>query len=84
MSLRTPLSRARGHGSAHEGAQHWIVQRGTAIALVPLTLFFLSTCIALVGADYETAKAYVAQPLIAMCRSWNTEDWPCWSCWMDW
>ena len=66
MSLRTPLSRARGAGSAHEGPRHWIVQRGTAIALVPLTLFFLSVCVVMVGADYETARAFVAQPLIAV------------------
>lgn len=66
MSLRTPLSRARGHGAAHEGAGHWIAQRATAVALVPLTIFFLAACIALVGSDYETARAYVAQPLISV------------------
>lgn len=37
MSLRSPLSQARGLGSAKDGVGHWWVQRLTAIALIPLT-----------------------------------------------
>jgi len=40
MSLRTPLSQAKGLGSAKEGASHWWLQRLTAIALVPLAIWF--------------------------------------------
>ena len=37
MSLRTPVARARGLGSAKEGLHHWWVQRVSAVALIPLT-----------------------------------------------
>ena len=41
MSLRTPLGKVLGRGSAKEGVHHWWVQRLTAIALVPLTIWFV-------------------------------------------
>ena len=66
MGMRTPRSRVRGAGSAHEGAHHWLVQRATAIALVPLVLFFLATLVAMAGMPYDMAKAYLGQPLIAL------------------
>lgn len=66
MSYRSPLSRARGLGSAKEGVHHWWMQRLTAIALVPLLVWFV-ICLALLGqADYETLHAWVAQPLTAI------------------
>ena len=65
MGYRTPLSRARGMGSAKHGVGHWITQRATAIALVPLVLFFLATMIAMAGAPYEVVRDYLGQPLIA-------------------
>ena len=40
MSLRSPLGKVLGRGSAGEGVGHWWVQRVTAVALVPLTLWF--------------------------------------------
>ncbi len=66
MGYRTPLSRARGLGSAKHGVGHWITQRATAIALVPLVLFFLATMIAMAGAPYEVVRDYLGQPLIAL------------------
>lgn len=66
MSLRTPLSEARGLGSAKEGVGHWWNQRLTAIALVPLTLWF-GFSVALLGtADYYTVVAWVANPVNAV------------------
>lgn len=65
MSLRTPLSRVRGLGSAKEGAHHWTMQRATAIALIPLVLYMLTSVVAMVGAPYETVRAFLAQPLTA-------------------
>src|SRR5208282_1350327 len=40
MSLRSPLGRVLGTGSAKEGTAHWWAQRVSAVALVPLTLWF--------------------------------------------
>jgi len=63
MSLRTPLARARGLGSAKEGTQHWWGQRVTAIALVPLTLWFVISLMSVATADYATVTAWIGQPL---------------------
>jgi succinate dehydrogenase / fumarate reductase membrane anchor subunit len=66
MSLRTPLGKVRGLGSAKDGTHHWWVQRVTAVALVPLSIWLVASLIGLVGADYETARAWVQQPLVAV------------------
>ena len=65
MSLRDPLAIARGLGSAKDGAQHWWVQRLTAVALLLLTPWFVITALGLVGADQTTARLTLAQPLNA-------------------
>ena len=65
MSLRTPLARAKGLGSAKEGVSHWWGQRVTAIALVPLTLWFAISIVGLVGADHSTVAAWLQQPVQA-------------------
>ncbi len=62
MSLQTPLGRVRGLGSAHAGTHHWWVQRLTAIALVPLTVYFLWLLLGLVGADQDQARDVLAKP----------------------
>lgn len=49
MDLRSNLSKARGLGSAHEGTHHWLAQRITAIALIPLTFWFVSSVIKATG-----------------------------------
>jgi len=66
MSQRTPLGRVRGLGSAKNGTGQWWAQRLTAIALVPLGLWFVISLISLVGADYATAAGWVASPLVAV------------------
>ena len=58
MSMRTPLSRARGSGSTKDGVAHWWGQRITGLALVPLTLWFVFSVISLAGADYAAFKAW--------------------------
>jgi succinate dehydrogenase / fumarate reductase membrane anchor subunit len=63
MSLRTPLGRVRGLGSAKEGVTHWWAQRLTAIALIPLILWFVVSLLSLAHADYKTAVEWVSQPL---------------------
>lgn len=59
MEMRSPLSRVRGLGAAHEGVAHWWAQRLTGIALVPLTLWFIWAMSGLLGADLATMKAWV-------------------------
>lgn len=63
MSIRTPLARVRGLGSAKEGVSHWWGQRLSAIALVPLSVWFIASMIALLGADHETARAWLGSPV---------------------
>ncbi len=63
MNLNTPLSRVSGLGSAKEGVHHWIAQRLTAIALVPLLIWFVYSLICVAGAEYTRAVAWVASPL---------------------
>ena len=55
--LRSKLSRAKGLGAAHHGVGHWWVQRVTAVALVPLTFWFISSLIAMVIATENGAAA---------------------------
>jgi succinate dehydrogenase / fumarate reductase membrane anchor subunit len=64
--MRSPLGRAIGLGSAKEGVDHWWGQRITAIALVPLSLWFVSAVIGLVGADLDTVQNWVSLPLPAI------------------
>ena len=65
MTLRTPVGRARGLGSAKEGVHHWWMQRVTAVALVPLALWFVASLVGLAGADYAEVRDWVAHPLSA-------------------
>lgn len=64
--LRSSLGRVRGLGAAKEGVGHWWAQRLTAVALVPLTLWFVASLIGLIGADHAAFVAWVRQPLDAI------------------
>jgi succinate dehydrogenase / fumarate reductase membrane anchor subunit len=61
--LRSELGRVRGLGSAKEGVHHWWMQRLTAVALVPLVLWFAIAVIAHTGQDYAAVHAWLASPL---------------------
>jgi succinate dehydrogenase / fumarate reductase membrane anchor subunit len=61
MELRSSLGRVRGLGSAGEGVGHWWAQRVTAIALVPLSIWFVVAAISLTGADYAEYQAWIGQ-----------------------
>ena len=65
MSMRSPLGRVRGLGSAREGVGHWWAQRMTALALVPLALWFVAALITLTGADHAAAREWIAAPVPA-------------------
>lgn len=65
MSLNTPLAKVRGLGSAREGVAHWWAQRLTAVLLLPLSIWFLSCVLPVLGQEYSDARVFVAQPLNA-------------------
>ena len=62
--LRTPLARARGLGSARVGVHHWWAQRLTAIALIPLVVWFAISLVMMSGADYGTVRAWIGSPVV--------------------
>jgi succinate dehydrogenase / fumarate reductase, membrane anchor subunit len=66
MSMRTPLGRVRGLGSARSGTQHFWRQRLTAIANVPLVLGGVMLMISLTGRSYPAVKQILASPLVAV------------------
>jgi succinate dehydrogenase / fumarate reductase membrane anchor subunit len=63
VSLRSPLGRVLGLGSAKDGTGHWWAQRVSAIALIPLTLWFLFSLLTLPGLDYLTVKTWLSFPM---------------------
>ena len=65
MSYRTPIGRARGLGSAKDGTAHWWAQRLTALALVPLTLWFAISVIGLVGGGRAAVLDWLESPVAA-------------------
>lgn len=64
--MRTTLGRVRGLGSAKEGTDHFWRQRLTAVANVPLILFFVGLLIALNGAPYADVRATLSNPFVAL------------------
>jgi succinate dehydrogenase / fumarate reductase, membrane anchor subunit len=66
QNTRTPLARAIGLGSAKEGVGPWWAERVSAVALVPLTLWFVATIIAHTGSDYATFIVWLRTPLTAI------------------
>ena len=64
--LRSPVGRAIGLGSAKEGVEHWWLQRVTAVALVPLTLWFVIAVVRLSSGDIDTVRDWVGRPLPAI------------------
>ena len=64
--MRTPLGKVRGLGSAREGTEYFWRQRLTAVANIPLTLFFVGLLVALNGADFVTVRASLAKPLVSL------------------
>lgn len=61
MSLTTPLRQVLGLGSAKQGVHHWWQQRLTSLALVPLSIWFLVSLLALPGYDHATVLAWMGQ-----------------------
>jgi succinate dehydrogenase / fumarate reductase, membrane anchor subunit len=66
MSLRSPLSKARGLGAAKTGVHHFWVQRVSAIALVPLAIWFVFSVAQLAGGSYAAVAHWVSAPSVAV------------------
>lgn len=66
MRFRTPIKQARGLGSAHHGTGHWWAQRMTAVALVPLMLWFVVGIASNAGAGHAEATAWIGAPVNAV------------------
>ncbi len=64
--MRTPLSRVRGLGAAKKGTQHFWMQRVTALANIPLTLFLVGALVVHAGADHATMVIFLGHPLVGI------------------
>ena len=64
--LRTPRAKVRGLGSAKDGTGHFIAQRVTAIAMVPLGIALIAAIISQLGAEHESFKSFISNPLVAV------------------
>lgn len=67
MRAVNPLARARGHGSARHGVQHWWLQRASALMLIFLTAWLLYTMVSLSGKGYEDVITFISSPFNATC-----------------
>jgi succinate dehydrogenase / fumarate reductase membrane anchor subunit len=66
VSMKTPLGRVRGLGSARSGTQHFWHQRLTSVAGIPLTIAFIVIVIALLGRNHAAAVQILGSPLVAI------------------
>jgi succinate dehydrogenase / fumarate reductase membrane anchor subunit len=80
MTLRSPLARALGHGSAKDGVHHWWVQRLTSVALVPLSIWFVVSLLSLPSFDHATLVAWIGQLwtavfliLLVLTAAWHSQ-----------
>ncbi|MCZ2157897.1 succinate dehydrogenase, hydrophobic membrane anchor protein [Bartonella sp. 220] len=64
--FRTELAKVRGRGSAHEGTEHFWLQRLTGFINLPLLVFFIVLILSLVGKDYSIVRARFAHPVVAV------------------
>ena len=64
-SMRTPLAKVRGLGSAKSGVHHWWHQRLTAIAMVPLVLSAIFLVFRIAGSNYNQAISLLQNPFYA-------------------
>lgn len=65
-SMRTALARARGYGSAKSGTEHFIRQRLTAIANIPLTIAAVVIVVSLIGRNHAAVAQILGSTLVAI------------------
>jgi succinate dehydrogenase / fumarate reductase membrane anchor subunit len=80
MSLRSPLRAVLGAGSAREGVEHWWLQRLTSVALVPLSVWFVVSLLALPSLDHATVVAWMRHSstalllvLLVLAATWHSQ-----------
>jgi succinate dehydrogenase membrane anchor subunit len=66
MTGRSPLSKVEGLGAAHSGVEHFWRQRATAVALVPLAIWFVISALHLVGGDHADVANFLSRPVNAI------------------
>ena len=66
MSLRSPLGRVLGHGSAREGVHHWWHLRTSSAALVVLGVWFVFAVLTLPDLGHKTVTAWIGRPFTAV------------------
>lgn len=80
MSLRSPLGKVLGSGPAGQGVHHWWQQRLTSLALVPLTIWFVVSLLALPSLDYATVAGWMHRGptallliLLLLAGAWHSQ-----------
>lgn len=65
--MNSALKNAKGLGSAHHGVDHWVAQKLTALANLPLIFWFIISMASIYGkgASYALFSGWVAEPLNA-------------------
>ena len=66
MNLRHPLARVKGLGASGEGSHHWWAQRLSALALIPLTFWFVFSVINHIGDSHDQVLNWVSSPGVAV------------------
>ncbi|WP_455477891.1 succinate dehydrogenase, hydrophobic membrane anchor protein [Bartonella sp. B10] len=64
--FRTELGKVRGLGSAHEGTEHFWLQRLTGFINLPFLVFFIVLMLSLVGKDYSIVRARLSHPVVTV------------------
>lgn len=67
MDYRTPLSRAKGLGSAKSGTGHWWMQRVTSVAMVPLSFWLIKFLGLSLTAPYQQTVDWLTSPINTIC-----------------
>ncbi|ATN36315.1 succinate dehydrogenase, hydrophobic membrane anchor protein [Rhizobium sp. ACO-34A] len=66
MDMRTPLGKVRGLGSAKDGTEHFWRQRMTAVANIPLIIFFIGFVVLYGGSPYAEVVSALSNPIVAV------------------
>jgi succinate dehydrogenase / fumarate reductase, membrane anchor subunit len=77
---RSIPARVQAQASTHQGGRHWLLERVTSVALVPLTLWFIVSAVSLSGAGYDEVRLWLAGPfnttfmlLLVVTLFWHTQ-----------